>query len=327
MSDKTSEQIKRLLDRAWEAYDQGHPFMTDADFDALSIKYNYNDFGSKPLGEKATHPYQMMSLKKVFDDEPAPYNIQNPIESPKLDGTAISLVYQEGYLVMALRRGRSGDTEGQIVTDKVAYLVPNKIALDHEAIFGTYQIDGEVVCDKSINNARNFASGAFGIKDIDEFKKDKLPHLKFIAYGVRPTYAETYEADMALLHSEGFTTVLGRNIAENFRTDGKVYRENNNKLYESAGYTSKHPRGAYARKQSSDTAIETTILRECIWQVGRTGQVTPVALFDEVTIDDANITRASLHNAGFIEEMDLDIGDNILVTRSGGIIPKVLGKI
>ena len=318
-----SENIKRLLDRAWAAYDHGHPFMTDADFDTLSIKYNYNDFGSETLGKKATHPYQMNSLKKVYDDEDAPYEIKNPIESPKLDGTAIALVYEEGYLVMALRRGRSGDTEGEIVTDKMSHLVPNKVEKS-----STHQVNGEVVCDKSINNARNYASGAFGLKDINEFVNDRLPHLKFVAYGVRPSDPTgTYEVDMALLHREGISTVLERDIEQNYRTDGRVFRENSNRLFESAGYTSKHPRGAYARKTSSDVAIETTTLRDIIWQVGRTGQITPVAIFDEVIIDDAKIVKATLHNVGFIEEMDLDIGDTIIVTRAGGIIPRVLGKV
>lgn len=314
--------IKRLLDRAWVEYDKGTPFMSDAEFDSLSTKYNYDEYGSEPLGEKATHPYQMQSLKKVYDDESAPYKLKNSIESPKLDGTAISLVYEEGWLVMALRRGRSGDTEGQVVTDKMAHLVPNQIErLDK------HQVNGEVVCDKSINNARNYASGAFGIKDINEFVRDKLPHLKFVAYGIKPTFAETYEADMALLHAEGIATVLERDIDVNYRTDGRVFRENNNSLFEAAGNTSKHPRGAYARKKTSEVAIEQTELLRVEWQVGRTGQVTPVAHFEEVTIDDAKITKATLHNPGFIQDMQLDIGDTILVTRSGGIIPKVLGKV
>lgn len=316
-----NENIKRLLDRAWVAYDHGTPFMTDAVFDALSIKYKYNDFGSEPLGEKATHPYQMMSLKKVFDDEPAPYELENPIKSPKLDGTAISLVYDEGFLAMALRRGRSGDTEGQVVTDKMALLVPNQVERKDK-----HQINGEVVCHHSINNARNYASGAFGLKDIEEFKT-RLTNIHFVAYGVRPTFAETYEVDMALLHRDGIDSVLALNIEDNFRTDGTVYRENNNQRFEEVGRTSKHPRGAYARKKSGDVAIEQTELLDVVWQVGRTGQTTPVAIFREITIDDAKITRATLHNAGFIEEMDLSIGDIILVTRSGGIIPKVLGKI
>ena len=316
-----SENIKRLLDRAWTAYDKGSPFMTDADFDALSIKYNYNDFGTEPLGEKATHLHQMMSLKKVYNDEPAPYEIKNPIESPKLDGTAISLIYNEGFLTMALRRGRSGDTEGQVVTDKMLLLVPSTVDR-----LGEYQIDGEVVCDKSINNARNYASGAMSPGSIDNFIRDKLPHLKFVAYGCRPTYSETYEVDMALLHSEGISTVLERDIDVNYRTDGQVFRENNNKLFEEAGYTSKHPRGAFARKKTYDVAIESTRLISVTWQVGRTGQLTPVAHFEEIIIDDARITKATLHNVGFIEEMQLDIGDIILVTRAGGVIPKVLGK-
>ena len=316
------ESIKRLLDRAWAAYDHGIPFMSDAVFDTLSIKYKYNDFGTEPLGEKATHPFQMNSLKKVYDDEPAPYDLVDEVESPKLDGTAISLVYDEGFLSMALRRGRSGDTEGQVVTDKMSLLVPNEVSRKDK-----HQIDGEVVCDKSINNARNYASGAFGLKDIEEFKNERVPHLKFVAYGVRPVFADTYRADMALLYAEAVDTVLGKNIDANYRTDGQVFREDNNKLFEEAGYTSKHPRGAYARKKTSDVAIEQTTLTSVTWQVGRTGQITPVAHFDEVVIDDARIVKATLHNAGFIEELDLDVGDTIIITRAGGIIPRVLGKV
>jgi len=322
MENVLAKQIHTLLDRAWKAYDEGKPFMSDADFDTLSIKYEYNDFGSEPVGEKATHLYQMLSLKKVYDDEDAPYELKNPIESPKLDGTAISLIYDEGYLIMALRRGRSGDTEGQIVTNKMSFLVPNRInRIDR------HQINGEVVCDKSINNARNYASGAFGLKDIDEFINNRLPHLKFVAYAVKPTFARMYETDMALLYADELSTVLEKDIDANYRTDGKVFRENSNSLFEKAGNTSKHPRGAYARKKTADVAIEHTKLLAVTWQVGRTGQVTPVAHFEEVIIDDARITKASLHNAGFIEEMQLDINDTIIVTRAGGIIPRVLGKL
>ena len=294
--------------------------MSDDEFDRLAIKYNYISFGSKASGKKAKHLYAMHSLKKVFDEEAAPYPLTNPIESPKLDGTAISNLYVEGYHTQSLRRGRDG-IEGEDVTDKMSLLIPNRVERTD-----THQINGEVVCDKSINNARNYASGAFGLKDIDEFIT-RVPYLKFVAYGVIPAQTDTYESDMASLHAEGFATVLEKNIANNFRTDGTVFRENNNDIFDNAGYTSKHPRGAYARKQSSDVAIEETILREVIWQVGRTGKVSPVAIFDEIIIDDAKITRATLHNPGFIEEMQLSIGDTILVTRSGGIIPKVLGKL
>jgi len=315
-----SENIRKLLDRAWAAYDSGKPFMSDADFDALSIKYDYNSFGTEPVGKKGEHLYPMYSLKKVFDDEPDPYNLIEKIESPKLDGTAISLLYEEGHLVQALRRGRDG-IEGEFVTDKMMYLVPSKIPTTD-----TIQINGEVVCDKSIDNARNYASGAFGLKDIKEFET-RVSYLEFVAYGILPSIKSTYIKDMVMLDNSGFKTVLTPNIAENFRTDGTVYRENNNSTFERLGYTAKHPKGAFARKQSSAVASELTVLTDVIWQVGRTGKVSPVAIFEEVTIEDAKITRATLHNPGFIEEMELSIGDTIIITRSGGIIPKVLGKV
>lgn len=315
-----SDHIIRLLTLACNAYDEGTPIMTDEEFDYLADKYNYDGFGGETLGKKGKHEYRMHSLKKVFDKELAPYELEKEIESPKLDGTAISTLYKEGFLVQALRRGRDG-IEGEDVTDKMSLLVPMQVERTE-----THQINGEVVCDKSINNARNYASGSFGLKSLEEFTT-RIDHLKFVAYGVIPYLADTYEADMALLHSVGFATVLTKDISENYRTDGRVYRENDNELFAEAGYTSKHPRGAYARKQSSEVSVERTVLRDVIWQVGRSGKVSPVAIFDEVTIDDAKITRATLHNPGFIEEMQLAINDGILVTRSGGIIPKVLGKV
>ena len=87
-----SERIKNLLDKAWVAYDEGNPTMPDSVFDALALKYGYTDFGSSTTNQKATHPFKMNSLRKVFDDEADPYDIVNKVESPKLDGTAISLI-------------------------------------------------------------------------------------------------------------------------------------------------------------------------------------------------------------------------------------------
>ena len=132
---------------------------------------------------------------------------------------------------------------------------------------------------------------------------------------------------MGLLQKEGFNTVLNIPEEHKYPTDGVVYRLDSNEEFSKLGHTSKHPRGAYARKLSSDVEIKETKLLEVVWQVGSSGKVTPVANFEEVVIDDAKITRATLHNPGFIEDMDLSIGDTLLVTRSGGVIPKVLGKL
>jgi len=193
------------------------------------------------------------------------------------------------------------------------------------SIKGTVQITGEVVCDKNIENARNYAAGSLRLKNPNEFK-ERVKQLNFIAYGLQPYCRDTFTKDMQLLEDNRFFTVFANDLEDQYRTDGEVYRLDNNDLFSSLGYTAKHPRGAYARKQKSDVAIEETVLLEVIWQVGRTGQVTPVAIFEEIVIDDAKITRATLHNVGFIEEMGLELGDTILVTRAGGIIPKVLGR-
>ena len=314
------KEIKNLLDKAWHAYDNGNPFMSDDEFDALASLHGYDEFGSEPE-VKAKHLYKLYSLQKVYDDEPEPTTMQGEIiKSPKLDGGAISLLYVDGQLVKGITRGRDG-IEGEDITANVYPLVPTRINLD-----GDIQITGEVVCPKNIDNARNYASGSIRMKDMAEYQT-RIKNLNFIAYNIQPYHSETYVDDMILLSELGFFTVLIPNIDEEYRTDGEVFRLNDNALFNTLGYTAKHPRGAYARKKKSDVEIKETILTNVIWGVGRTGKVTPIAIFDNIVIDDANISRATLHNVGFIEEMNLEIGDRILVTRAGGIIPKVIGKV
>lgn len=266
----------------------------------------------------------MYSLQKVFDEEPSPLVYDDKvIESPKLDGAAISLIYEEGILVQGCTRG-DGE-EGEDITRNVYHIetIPKNIPKD-----GEYQITGEIVCSKEIENARNYAAGAIKTLDVNEFKEKKAIHLVFVAYGLQPYPNYTYTEDMKLLESWGFITILDSDYCKAFfRTDGTVFRYDTNHHYTLAGFTAKHPKGAYARKLSSDVAVEETVLLDVKWQVGRSGKVTPVAIFEEIIIDDARINKATLNNVGFIKEMDLEIGDTILVTRSGGIIPKVLGKV
>jgi len=314
------DAITKLLDRAWHAYDNGVPFMSDDEFDKLAKENNYTEFGSLPE-VKANHLYKMYSLQKVFDNEPEPSTMQGEVvSSPKLDGAAISLIYVDGTLVKGITRGRDG-IEGEDITANVYPLVPNKIPL-----MGKIQITGEVVCPKDIENARNYASGSIRMKDMVEYNK-RTKNLNFIAYSLQPFKNETYLQDMGLITDLGFFTIFTNGIESQYRTDGEVFRLNNNKQFLDLGYTAKHPRGAYARKLTSDVEIKETILLDVKWGVGRTGKVTPVAFFETVVIDDANISQATLHNVSFIEEMGLELGCTILVTRSGGIIPKVIGRL
>jgi DNA ligase (NAD+) len=294
--------------------------MEDKEFDALATKYEFYDF-CEPMEKKQKHMWQMYSLQKVFDDDqpPSSFNgFSDIIKTPKLDGAAISLLFEGGFLTQATTRGDG--VIGEDILEKMCLLVPTKININ-----STIQITGEVVCKKTEENARNLVSGALHLKDIEEFKT-RVPKLHFVAYNVVPNMYDTYENDMTELYLRRFETVLNSQL-EDFPQDGEVYRLNNNSAYGDLGFTAKHPRGAYARKLTSDVEIKEAELLEVIWQVGKSGKVTPVAIFENVVIDDANINRATLHNAGFLEDLDLSIGDILLITRSGGIIPKVLGKI
>ncbi len=128
---------------------------------------------------------------------------------------------------------------------------------------------------------------------------------------------------MSFLVSCGFNTVASFETDE-YPQDGKVYRIDDNKTYEEMGYTSKHPRGAFAVKKRTE-GIKTILLR-VDWEVGKSGKVTPVAILDKVNIDGAEVSRATLNNPGFIEALDLHIGDAVMVERAGGIIPRIIKK-
>lgn len=317
-----SKMVQQLLKNASACYYAGTPLMSDEEFDYLVKVYGFDQVGAEPSGNnKGKHYARMYSLSKVYAGEDTMPTYQDKvIETPKLDGAAISLLYVQGQLVKSLTRGDG--IEGEDITDKMleSRMVPN--AIDSKADY--VQITGEVVAKSNIENARNYASGALHLKDIQEFLSRKLT---FIAYGIQPlNRMNTYLQDMRLLVDEGFNTVTDFDWSE-YPQDGRVFRTNSNLEFEKLGYTAKHPRGAYALKTRDAVAIEETTLREVIWQCGKGGKVTPVAIFNEVVIEDAKITRATLHNAGFIEEFDFHIGDTILVTRAGGIIPKVLGKL
>ena len=91
------------------------------------------------------------------------------------------------------------------------------------------------------------------------------------------------------------------------------------------GYTSHHPRGAYALKEQQE--IQQTILKDVIWQVGKSGQVSPVAILEPVEIGGAIVRRATLHNIAYIEDLGLEIGCGVEVIRSGEIIPRIVGVV
>jgi DNA ligase (NAD+) len=129
---------------------------------------------------------------------------------------------------------------------------------------------------------------------------------------------------MQYLSKLGFGTVKDPELERIYPSDGTVYRVNNHSIAEKMGYTSKHPKFAYALKERQE-CIETTIL-SVEWNTGRTGRVTPVAILNPIRIDDREITRATLNNPGFIKSLDLRLGDTVGVRLAGMIIPEVVYK-
>lgn len=316
---------KDLLDKASKAYFEGSPFLSDQEFDALAKKEGYERVGYNP-DDRQPHLFPLYSLQKVFEGEDTPPVYKSKvIETPKLDGAAISIQYKKGKLFRVITRG-DGKT-GVDVTDKFVCsdLIPKQFYSGLEfKDWGILQITGEVVAPKEIPNARNYAAGALNLKDTNEFRRRNLT---FIAYSVEPSISSTYKTDMSSLIYEGFNVVTSdeSNNWNEFPTDGKVFRVNDNTEYNVLGYTSHHPRGAYALK-TREEGIETTLL-DVIWQTGKSGKVTPVAILDPIEIDDAIISRATLNNIAYIKSLNLEIGCRVKVIRAGKIIPRVIERV
>ena len=313
------ENINALLRRAALSYYNGKPMMSDAEFDRLSELCNFEEVGHS--GGKVKHYYQMFSLQKVFENE---INTNNPFQAykkpvvvtPKLDGAAVSLLYVEGVLHRGLTRGDG--KKGIDVTEHLKTRVPHSINGTSPPVV---QVTGEVVAPKTIKNSRNYAAGALNLKDTKEFASREL---LFIAHGVQPYIRETWTKDMNLLSGWKFWTVL-ENEWTQYPHDGYVFRIDSNKDFENFGYTSHHPRGAYALKRRQKGVK--TILVDVIWNVGKSGVVAPVAILKPVEIDDAIISRATLHNIAFIEDLNLEIGCEVEVIRSGEIIPRIVRRV
>lgn len=307
--------MKSFLDYASSKYYAGDPIISDEEFDKLAEYYGYESVGAPVVGDRIAHAFPMWSLQKVYDDEPLTALPGHTVITPKLDGAAIALYYIYGRLTLALTRGDG--KEGQDITDKMMLLVPETIKSKESVL----QITGEIVAPKNIDNARNYAAGALNLKSIEEFHSRSLT---FIAYGMKPYKNDCWSEDLSFLSDSGFHTVMDGEW-EQYPHDGKVYRLNDYDKFEELGYTSKHPRGAFALKERKGGVV--TRLLDVEWQVGRSGVVSPVAILEPVVIGEATVSRATLHNIKYIKELDLDYGCLVEVIRSGEIIPRIVRRV
>jgi DNA ligase (NAD+) len=312
--------LVEYLNECARHYYQGNPIITDEVFDRLADSCDYKNIGAKQHEHIQKHYFPMFSLQKFYEDEGKvnPLSGESDVSfSIKLDGAAISLLYVDGKLTRVLTRGDG--TEGTDVTNKFlgSKLVPQELHHD-----GVLQITGEIAAPSHIPNARNYAAGSLNLKDVNEFRTRAV---EFFAYGMQPYHCDTFDEDMALLKRMGFSTVKDNELDKIYPTDGIVFRVNSNSRFEALGYTSNHPRGAYARKERPVGAV--TKLIDVIWQVGKSGKVTPVAILEPVMLGDAQVSRATLNNPGFIEMLDIQIGDMVHVIRSGEVIPVITHRV
>jgi NAD-dependent DNA ligase len=307
------EDLTKILDKASEGYYAGVPTLSDEEFDRLAEIARYAKVGS-PSG-RVPHAFPMYSLQKIFRGEDSPLPQGDVIVTPKLDGSAVSLLYVEGELSQVLTRGDG--KKGIDITEKfLAWdIIPKNLNVSSKI----FQVTGEVVAPKSVPNSRNYAAGALALKDIPEFLSRDL---FFVAYGLEPSPMQMWTDDMQLLERQGFSTVMEEGLSH-FPQDGTVWRLNDHKQFKDLGYTSHHPRGAFALKEQKEGVI--TTLLDVIWQVGKSGVVSPVAILEPCVIGEATVSRATLHNKAYIDALGLYIGCRVEVIRSGEIIPRIVG--
>lgn len=322
-----SNNLKEYLRRCKEAYYAGSPIISDSQYDALEEACNAElEIGTNRGRTK--HWFKMYSLQKVYTDERLPLNKEACIVTPKLDGAAVAVRYVNGTVDSVVTRGNGeyGEDITHLFSTSAIFTkccIPTHLGNEFMPPYeGIHQITGEMVSPKHISdNPRNYAAGALNLKDSKEFAERTV---KFVPYDVQPLNVDGYDSVLKWLSILGFLSIGDKDITNIFPQDGLVYRVRDNDYYQKMGFTSKHPRGAFALKERTE-GVKTTIL-DVIWQTGKTGKVTPVALLDPVDIDGARVSRATLNNPGFIEALGVQIGDSVMVERAGGIIPRIIRK-
>jgi len=303
-----------------EYYEKGSSPLTDVEWDA-----NYED--SEDIGytpdSGVPHMCQMYSLQKTFDEQELEEWLRVTHEgelvacSPKLDGAAVSLIYDEGKFLRATTRGNG--KIGIDISDKIQFLVPERICCTKKV-----QIDGEVVAPISIPNPRNYAAGSLNLKLMEDFIP-RCNELRFVAYDMRPHGSiDSWKGIMSTVEVFGISTVLSIDASE-YPQDGKVFRLDSVPDWYDQGFTAHHPRGSLAFKEQKEGVI--TWLKDVEWQTGKSGVVTPVAILSPIMIGDALVQRATLHNMAHIEELGLEIGCDVEVIRSGEIIPRIVRRV
>ncbi len=264
----------------------------------------------------------------------------------KLDGLTICLTYRDGKLDCGATRG-NGET-GETVTEQVTTIRSVPLTIPFK---GVIEVQGEGIMRYSalkrynetaavpLKNPRNGVAGAIRNLDVKETAKRNLD---VIFYNVNyldgaPTLSQEkqieflksnrFKTDMCFL-SDDIDEIINKiksvdRSALDFAIDGMVVKVNDHQVRAALGYTDKFPRWAIAYKFEAEET--TTTLKDVVWQVGRTGKLTPLALLDPVELCGATVQRATLNNYGDILRKNVAVGSRVFIRRSNDVIPEILG--
>ena len=378
------EQLK-----AWGQayYQEDQPTVPDAEYDAamqhlLALEAAHPELvtadspsqrvGAAPLEkfESVTHRIPMLSLDNAFSSDDFNDFDRRICErlgvatvaycaEPKLDGIAVSLLYEGGKLVRAATRG-DGNT-GEDITANVRTIESVPLALTGDGYPEELEVRGEVFMphegfeglnaqarargEKIFVNPRNAAAGS--LRQLDPRITARRP-LEFTAYstgyvagGALPdtqadimirlaAWGVPVSAHASLLEGAEACEAFYQDLAAKrdslpFDIDGIVYKVNAIASQQTLGFVSRAPRWAIARKFPAQE--QTTRLLAVEFQVGRTGAITPVARLEPVFVGGVTVSNATLHNADEVERLDVRIGDTVIVRRAGDVIPQVVAVV
>lgn len=357
------QDLINRLNEATKAYDAGNPIMSDAEWDKLyfQLQKMENESGIilpdspthsiyyqniTPL-KKITHNHPMLSLEKTKNtDEIIKFcGKKDILVMNKLDGLTCSLRYIDGRLVSAETRGNGLIGEDILHNALVISSIPKSINYTEELI-----VDGEIIIkyDDFVNfqddykNPRNFAAGSIRLLDSQECAKRKLTFIvwevikgfeninslskrlvaiKNLGFTIVPNVLMTSELNM---YDECSALLQKIAKAKSYPTDGLVFKFDDISYGQSLGSTAHHNNNAMAFKFYDD--VYPTTLIDIDWTMGRSGQLTPVAVFEPVEIEGTEVTRASLHNLSIMIDTlgGAWKGRPIQVYKANLIIPQIM---
>ncbi len=360
---KMSKLVKMLNDYT-KAYDEGRPQISDKEWDDLYFQLidlerllgvvhpdsptNKIAFSCVSALHKVEHNHPMLSLDKTKSISDIEVFVGNKdyIAMPKMDGLTCSLLYKDGKLVRAETRGNGNIGEDITHNAYVIPSIPKHIPFTREIV-----IDGEIICSydsfekvsSEYKNPRNYAAGSIRLLNADECYSRRLT---FVAWDVIKGF-ENYESLSQkltrLVETTSFRVIpfaikmpntdissvidFCKKSAEelSYPIDGIVFKYDNCDYYNSLGATDHHFRGGIAYKFYDEEY--TTKLTNIEWSLGRTGVLTPVAIFEPVDIDGTEVSRASLHNISIMGELwgedNWSSGLTVSVIKSNQIIPQI----